>query len=154
MTTNHPEKLDEALIRPGRVDHQVSFSNASQTQIQELFECMYTNDLPKTKVIMNEESQVLEVAIKEGFLTPPITPNNPDESFEVNKRVSGTELGDGQLSDIARHFAEQVPGGMFSPAEIQGFLLKRKTEPRKALAEVGDWVKSMETQKAGGGRAF
>lgn len=22
MTTNHPEKLDEALIRPGRVDHQ------------------------------------------------------------------------------------------------------------------------------------
>jgi chaperone BCS1 len=28
-TTNHPEKLDEALIRPGRVDYQVAFGNAT-----------------------------------------------------------------------------------------------------------------------------
>ena len=38
MTTNRPEQLDEALKRPGRVDHQVAFDNATQYQIKELFE--------------------------------------------------------------------------------------------------------------------
>ena len=41
MTTNKPESLDEALIRPGRVDVQVAFMNASSTQASELFYRMY-----------------------------------------------------------------------------------------------------------------
>lgn len=32
MTTNKPEALDDALIRPGRVDLQVAFTNATQGQ--------------------------------------------------------------------------------------------------------------------------
>jgi chaperone BCS1 len=46
MTTNHPEKLDEALIRPGRVDLQVAFTNATRYQVQEIFKRMYDNDPP------------------------------------------------------------------------------------------------------------
>jgi chaperone BCS1 len=37
MTTNVPESLDEALIRPGRVDLQVGFTNATREQARELF---------------------------------------------------------------------------------------------------------------------
>ncbi len=32
MTTNHPERLDDALTRPGRVDHVVTFTNIDQDQ--------------------------------------------------------------------------------------------------------------------------
>ncbi|ORZ24019.1 P-loop containing nucleoside triphosphate hydrolase protein, partial [Absidia repens] len=41
MTTNHPEKLDEALIRPGRIDVRVHFGNATQQQAEELFNKFY-----------------------------------------------------------------------------------------------------------------
>ncbi|KAI8803357.1 P-loop containing nucleoside triphosphate hydrolase protein [Cladochytrium replicatum] len=37
MTTNHIEKLDPALIRPGRVDRKIFFDLATQWQARELF---------------------------------------------------------------------------------------------------------------------
>lgn len=36
MTTNHKEKLDAALIRPGRVDQELEFRHATDQQIAEL----------------------------------------------------------------------------------------------------------------------
>lgn len=43
MTTNHPEKLDPALIRAGRVDLQIAFTHASRLQIKNLFVRMYAS---------------------------------------------------------------------------------------------------------------
>ena len=37
MTTNHKERLDEALIRPGRCDVHVKIQKASQLQAQRMF---------------------------------------------------------------------------------------------------------------------
>lgn len=37
MTTNHPEKLDPALVRPGRVDMRASFHCASRQGVEEIF---------------------------------------------------------------------------------------------------------------------
>lgn len=36
MTTNHPELLDHALLRPGRVDMRVNFGPASRAQIEKM----------------------------------------------------------------------------------------------------------------------
>lgn len=150
MTTNHPEQLDDALIRPGRVDHQVAFTHATQTQIKELFERMYTNDLPKplprpalSSVVQNGTS-ILE---KENILTPPLTPVALTIGAAKETKNKVKELSESELSDIAKDFAEKIPDDLFSPAEIQGFLLKRKTDPRKALQEVGVWVDGMVEQK-------
>ncbi|KAI0637018.1 BCS1 N terminal-domain-containing protein [Trametes polyzona] len=41
MTTNHPERLDPALIRPGRVDLAVLIDDASPRQARNLFERFY-----------------------------------------------------------------------------------------------------------------
>lgn len=41
MTTNHREKLDPALIRPGRIDYQVEIKNAVQSQVRKLFQRFY-----------------------------------------------------------------------------------------------------------------
>jgi len=41
MTTNHPEKLDEALIRPGRADHRIHVGTPDAGQASRMFERFY-----------------------------------------------------------------------------------------------------------------
>lgn len=41
MTTNYPENLDPALIRPGRVDKKIAFSYADRAVAQDLFSYIY-----------------------------------------------------------------------------------------------------------------
>ncbi|MBY0396197.1 MAG: AAA family ATPase, partial [Thermoleophilia bacterium] len=41
MTTNHPERLDPALVRPGRVDRSVHLSNTTPDQARRLFTWFY-----------------------------------------------------------------------------------------------------------------
>lgn len=43
MTTNHRDKLDPALIRPGRVDVETEFTNATTAQACKLFRLFYSD---------------------------------------------------------------------------------------------------------------
>ncbi len=45
MTTNHIERLSEALIRPGRVDVRLEFTHASRDQVHVFFLNFYQVDL-------------------------------------------------------------------------------------------------------------
>ncbi|KAK7402743.1 hypothetical protein QQX98_011500 [Neonectria punicea] len=124
MTTNKPESLDEALIRPGRVDVQVGFKNASSVQAGELFHRMY--EVSRTKHLANGSATKGEKAPKQ------------DEALDVTTA---------ELRGISDQFGALIPEGMFSPAEIQGFLLKRKKTPRKALEEASEWIEAAIRQK-------
>lgn len=67
MTTNHPEMLDRALIRPGRIDVQVHFDFATRELISEMFEgyldvplpAHFIPRLPDRKLSPAEVGQVL-----------------------------------------------------------------------------------------------
>jgi mitochondrial chaperone BCS1 len=43
MTTNHPEMLDDALLRPGRVDIRVNFGPATREQIERMCNRLHPN---------------------------------------------------------------------------------------------------------------
>ncbi len=43
LTSNHPEKLDEALVRPGRIDINIHFDRCSRETVVELVEKFYEN---------------------------------------------------------------------------------------------------------------
>jgi AAA+ superfamily predicted ATPase len=47
MTTNHPEVLDKALIRPGRIDIQTYFGYSKRELIVEMFEAYYDMPFPQ-----------------------------------------------------------------------------------------------------------
>lgn len=142
---------------------------------------MYSNDLPRTKLIMSntiaatkekvadeKKLQVNGVAKgNENTLTPPATPikassctngtANGNVSFNgyaniVEKPANAQDISEAELHGIAKSFANQIPSDLFSPAEIQGFLLKRKKDPRRALEEVGVWVEGMVEVKRKGSK--
>jgi mitochondrial chaperone BCS1 len=113
MTTNTPENLDAALIRPGRVDLQVAFTLATQDQIHETFVRMYS--------VTSEEQA------NGGRL--------PSSKLRPVSKITDPEV----LGKMATKFAEQLPADKFSPAEIQGYLLMRKKDPQRALDDVEKW---------------
>ena len=100
MTTNKPETLDEALIRPGRVDQQVEFTNATSNQARELFLRMYESEDSATS----------------------------------------------ELPKLAMEFSSHIPDSMFSPAQLQGYLLMHQNTPRKALEGVEAWMRKTRQQ--------
>lgn len=143
MTTNHPEKLDPALIRPGRVDLQVQFTLATQPQTHDIFKRMYSTTSSsspspsKTTAPQPPKSSRPSTPTKQ----PALSSTREDEEFlELLSREPELDVvALEQLGEMAEEFARQIPEGKFSPAEIQGFLLTRKKEPRRALAEVAAW---------------
>lgn len=44
MTTNHPERLDPALLRPGRIDFKVMIDNATEHQVKKMFLRFYEDE--------------------------------------------------------------------------------------------------------------
>ena len=50
MTTNHPEVLDLALIRPGRIDSKYLFDNCDKEQIKDLYEMFFGKPADHTQL--------------------------------------------------------------------------------------------------------
>ncbi|KJZ71775.1 hypothetical protein HIM_08860 [Hirsutella minnesotensis 3608] len=148
MTTNKPESLDEALIRPGRVDVQVAFMHASGEQASELFLRMYEMSRPR-----RQPSLVAPTSPPASSRPAPASGNQAARHEQAPGKSIGAldeELDvtdEKELRAIAQEFGRRVPADMFSPAEIQGFLLKRKKSPRKALEDIGAWVAAAVKQK-------
>ena len=120
MTSNYPERLDPALVRPGRVDVWVEFKLATRAQIRELFMHIYAPSTPAITEIR-------------WYYGKKKTTVSPDEDKPLMSRET--------LETLAKEFAEKLPEGELSPARIQGFLLTRKKDPRKALDEVDDLIR-------------
>ena len=55
MTTNHVEKLDPALIRPGRIDLNIKFKKASIKDIKEMLNFYWKQEVPELDSSLNEQ---------------------------------------------------------------------------------------------------
>ena len=56
ISSNHYDKLDPALVRPGRIDITLEMKNASHEIISQMFQKYYTKPINKTllKTITND----------------------------------------------------------------------------------------------------
>ncbi|CBY01536.1 hypothetical protein IAQ61_003359 [Plenodomus lingam] len=141
MTTNCPESLDDALIRPGRVDLQIGFGYANYEQTRDIFTRMYnTENHNNPSTSKHKSSGPANQAARLPRDKAKLARLGGEHFLEMVTYQPTLEVAEpGNLADMARSFAVQIPEGKFSPAEIQGFLLTLKYEPLKAVEKVGEW---------------
>lgn len=66
FTTNHPEKLDRALIRPGRIDQQFVFGPADRQQVSAIFRRFFSAELTDEElrqVFPHSTSHIINTAV-------------------------------------------------------------------------------------------
>jgi chaperone BCS1 len=148
MTTNHLEKLDAALIRPGRVDMTIKFDLATTDMITTIFRGIFATlegDVPKTVKdgVIIRSPKKLELANGHASKLQEEEDKAKEEAaIEAQKKVE-----EAKVFALGAKFAEIIPAMTFSPAEIQGYLLKHKREPETAVKNAAEWVVTRKAEQ-------
>ncbi|RPD73050.1 P-loop containing nucleoside triphosphate hydrolase protein [Lentinus tigrinus ALCF2SS1-7] len=141
-TTNHIERLDPALSRPGRMDVWVNFKHATKWQAEGIFKCFFpakssAAPAPGAPSGAGASGSAPQAAAKHpGDATS--AANLPE-----SKRKRATHiplLSEEEISELAKRFADAIPENELSVASLQGYLLRNKTRPRECVDEVAAWV--------------
>ena len=162
MTTNSPDTLDAALIRPGRIDMRVHFDLPSRAEIEELFLSMYSEEMeqqrpkkdpralpPSTSVgHAKGETEANGSAIKPGDTVAETSSANDSDAEksvaaeeEQGERISDLRfVPPERMRDMAVAFSKTLPEGKLNLADIQGFMLGHKRNPVEAVKQVGAWA--------------
>ena len=111
MTTNRIEELDSALIRPGRVDHQIYLGYISRQSAQDMFMSMFAPDLLHWARISSDTVDTLEDHI----------------SLE-------------QVKMLATQFSREIPENTFTPSQLQGFFQLHLSSAVRATSSIAGWV--------------
>lgn len=154
MTTNHADKLDAALLRPGRVDMSIAFGFTSRADIEELFTSIYTTmegDLPRAA---GWRSLSNGSATNGSAMTGSVSTAKPQKNeIHEKEKQNGKDLQQcvqslrTRINALASEFASVVPSDELTAAEIQGYLLNHKDSPEAAIAGAATWVQSMREKK-------
>ncbi|KAJ2989823.1 hypothetical protein NUW58_g3270 [Xylaria curta] len=116
MTTNKPDRLDSALVRPGRVDMKVMLGNISRKSAEQMFVRMFTPDIESSPLVVKERSDA----------TRP-----DDESISPESDA---------LQELALEFSSHIPDDTFTPSQLQGFFQLHLNSASEAVANISNWV--------------
>ncbi|KAI0396585.1 BCS1 N terminal-domain-containing protein [Xylariaceae sp. FL0594] len=147
MTTNHVEKLDKALRRPGRVDMMVKFAPADRPMTACIFKNIFARlegdesppspSPPSTSSSASVQANRFYLSRFLGSLFRPF--------FSGPKKPEAVRTSVSECRQAAEDKA-QIPEHEFSPAELQGHLLKHKHSRQKAIDTAEEFVAN--TRKA------
>ncbi|KAL1914839.1 uncharacterized protein VTP21DRAFT_7931 [Calcarisporiella thermophila] len=131
MTTNHIERLDPALIRPGRIDVRIHFTNATSTQAGALFRRFYP-ELPDPLLADTFAEKIpdekFSMASLQGYLM----------NFKQNPRVaveaveewvkSGAIVVDDEIAEAEKRWGVEKTRGVISSDNTAEESVREKEE--------------------------
>jgi mitochondrial chaperone BCS1 len=132
MTTNYPEKLDDALMRPGRVDMKVEFTLASRVQMRELFLRMYCVDSRETARMPTNLKQIMPDVFEANVPTDGCASSEKSDSentprlHRAARSILPTPPQTPTLPDPARALS---PGHVSTPLPLQSAFSLKSQQP-------------------------
>jgi chaperone BCS1 len=174
LQTNYIDRLDSALMRPGRIDRRIRYTLATVAQAQGLYERLFKDaevDGEAQRGVRDDVASPLVAATPLADLDKPSTSGlsapldiSPDRAeTRVVSGAPATELSapadssalapspqrisDEQLITLAQQFAAAVRDYEFSPAELQGYLLSNRESPIAAAADMSAWVARQRSEQ-------
>ncbi|HWG45210.1 MAG TPA: AAA family ATPase [Gemmataceae bacterium] len=123
MTTNHIEKLDPALIRPGRADVKLSFGNATADQAGRLYQRFFPEHASLSHVFAGRiEDCKYSMATLQDYLM--LHRNNPEEAVRQAEEIGRLQTSNVPL--LPREEARPRPDRQ----QRNGQVIKTLSEPK------------------------
>ena len=137
-TTNHIEALDPALIRAGRMDVKIEYKLATEYQIEQTFLRFFERTFVQSQADGSASSSAHVQAPRPSFLS----------GFSDDKMSTAEELLPlSEVYELASAFSKAIPAHTFALAQVQGYLLTKKCEPRGAVRDAEKWVEEQMNER-------
>jgi chaperone BCS1 len=131
MTSNHPKKLDPALIRPGRIDKLVEFGYLDQTQAIELLRHYFSDEE------MTEQQKLSLKDILEGGSAGESSSSSSSSSSSLSSSLSLPENSNSNV-EISPADAEQICAETNSLDDFLIKLAERVAKKSKENKNIGN----------------
>ncbi|KAI0188575.1 P-loop containing nucleoside triphosphate hydrolase protein [Xylaria flabelliformis] len=129
MTSNFPDKLDEALVRPGRIDVKVYMGHMTRQGAEQIFlRMMKTGRLDMAPGELSEEDSPDHTKAKKRTVIA-------EDGQQVDEHQT-----DEELQILAEKFSKLVPEETFTPAQLQGYLLRYLHSATTAVDKIAEWA--------------
>ncbi|KAI0551292.1 P-loop containing nucleoside triphosphate hydrolase protein [Xylaria curta] len=129
MTSNFPDKLDEALVRPGRIDVKVYMGYMMRQGAEQIFlRMMKTGRLDMAPGEFSEDDSPEHTKARKRTVIA-------EDGQQVDEHQT-----DEELQILAEKFSKLVPEETFTPAQLQGYLLRYLHSATTAVDKIAEWV--------------